>query len=81
MKTLSTLFIAAAFALSMIACGGGSEADAVESQNDGMETTGDETMDDGMGDESMDDGMGDESMDDSVDDGMGDDGEEGGEEI
>ncbi len=37
MKTLSTLFIAAAFALSMMGCGGGSEAEAAESQSD--ETT------------------------------------------
>jgi hypothetical protein len=50
MKILSTLFIAAA--LSLIACGGGAETDAVESQSDGTETTGDEMgTDDGMGTE------------------------------
>jgi hypothetical protein len=44
MKTLSTLFIAAAFALSMMGCGGGSEAEAAESQSDDTTmTTGDET--------------------------------------
>jgi hypothetical protein len=42
MKTLSTLFIAAAFALSMMGCGGGSEAEAAESQSDETMTTGDE---------------------------------------
>ncbi len=70
MKTLSTLFIAAALAFSVTACGGGSESEAAESQSDDTMTTGDETAtDDAYGDPAADDGYGDEA---ATDDGMGD---------